>query len=399
MNATTTTTAATTTTASKDNINNNGNNNSNNNSSNNYNSNPSFVPSNFGSERGPEVSNRNDVLREVDRALGRTSPPAVEYLFVRPFSSFRIPFTNIGIGYNFYGHSAVRYRLPNGEEKIMNIVGKDCELGGKIVTFVDPSDYLFSTHFHSKQTSSQMGLYNRSIVSVRVEEAADEDILKMHEYFVGLEKRSEDSDAKFDMVFGPLYNFVRAHTRIPGVVERGNCARYTSKGLHEGGFVQNVSMWPKSIWIHMFENRRHQKLTPVSKCPQTATSTISTSPAHAEECPQPAMKNVNVVSYRRIKHAQLTHGVNAKAIEAVAPLQSLRSFVYWNLEWFADVVVEVPEGTTYATVTRVDDPVPPSSLRNIMNSPYTIGTSVCITGLLLMRNQRMLLARMRRGWK
>jgi hypothetical protein len=33
------------------------------------------------------------------------------------------------------------------------------------------------------------------------------------------------------------------------LAERGNCARYTSKGLEEGRIIKHASMWPKSLWV------------------------------------------------------------------------------------------------------------------------------------------------------
>jgi len=75
--------------------------------------------------------------------------------------------------------------------------------------------------------------------------------------------------------------------------------------------------------------------------------------------------NVHIVSYRRIEHAKLRYGihnvyyfvfnyagVDAFAIRAVAPLQSLRSLFYWNLEKFAHAIVSVPKGTDSAVVTK-----------------------------------------------
>ncbi len=95
-------------------------------------------------------------------------------------------------------------------------------------------------------------------------------------------------------------------------VERGNCARWTSKGLEKAGVLTRISMWPKSIWINMFENCR---------------KTEAKSPA-----------NVSVVAYRRIRHAKMSYGLNADPLKAVAPLQSIRSLLYWKLESFASML-------------------------------------------------------------
>eukprot|EP00698_Gefionella_okellyi_P019743 TRINITY_DN6097_c0_g3_i3.p1 TRINITY_DN6097_c0_g3~~TRINITY_DN6097_c0_g3_i3.p1 ORF type:complete len:186 (+),score=26.42 TRINITY_DN6097_c0_g3_i3:382-939(+) len=164
------------------------------------------------------------------------------------------------------------------------------------------------------------------------------------------------------------------------IAERGNCTTYTSSGLERGGFVTTTSMWPKSIWINMFENSKDEY----------------------------DKGNVHVVSYRQIQHGKLLYGVRARAIRAVAPLQSLRSLFYWNLEKFAHAVVEVPEASTEAVVTLQENPMPPSPLRNIVNNKWFVLTSVTATMLLLGRQFRKirtrggdvdLLARLRSQWR
>lgn len=80
------------------------------------------IPPDFGEPNGTPITNKSTVLREIDAALGCSKPPAVEYLLVRPFSIIRIPFTNVGICWNSFGHSAVRYTLPSGEEVVSDLL-------------------------------------------------------------------------------------------------------------------------------------------------------------------------------------------------------------------------------------------------------------------------------------
>lgn len=63
----------------------------------------SAVPPGFGAKGGPTISNKDSVLEDVDDCVNGGQPPAVEYLLVRPFSVFRIPFTNLGLCFNVYG--------------------------------------------------------------------------------------------------------------------------------------------------------------------------------------------------------------------------------------------------------------------------------------------------------
>lgn len=61
-----------------------------------------------------------------------------------PFSVFSLPL-QFGIGYNSFGHAAVRYTLPSGKQVVMNISGK--KPGSPMVQFTTPEEYLFSTKF------------------------------------------------------------------------------------------------------------------------------------------------------------------------------------------------------------------------------------------------------------
>ena len=123
----------------------------------------------FGAKGGPTIRNKDSILADVDRALGREKPPAIEYLFVAPFGSFEI----FGIKFGSpYGHSAIRYTLPDGTQVVMNIV-KNSEDEDKLVNFVDPTEYLYGTQFDDVG-AEQGGAYNRQIVGVRIEEWPDD---------------------------------------------------------------------------------------------------------------------------------------------------------------------------------------------------------------------------------
>ena len=291
----------------------------------------------------------------------------------------KIPLLGLGIGYNAYGHSVVRYTMPSGEQKVMNIVGGN---RGNLVQFSSPKNYFFSTKYRPKsgetktvqethlaageeeedafEGGEQRGLYNRAMVSVRIEDLPAEKLIAMDDYYVQLASKAKMDQSRFNIAFDPIFN---ALGTIFPLAERGNCARYTSEGLVAAGVSTNVSMWPKSIWVNMFEN--------------------------AYRTSAGSHDNVNVVSYRRVKHAVLSYGTDGDAPEAVAPLQSLRSLAYWNLERFANVIVEVPEGSTKATVTVQANPLGPSRLRNhTLNNNWFIACSCVVTFVLISRFSR-----------
>jgi hypothetical protein len=81
----------------------------------------SSVPDDFGLENGTSISNKDTVLSEIDRVLGVSKAPDVEYFYVKPYCWFRIPFTSWGISYNSYGHAAVRYHPPLIDESYKDL--------------------------------------------------------------------------------------------------------------------------------------------------------------------------------------------------------------------------------------------------------------------------------------
>ena len=64
-------------------------------------------PPAFGERGGPALRNRGTLLADIDRALGVDGPPAIEYLYARPFTRVPLPY-GWGFNLNAYGHSAVR---------------------------------------------------------------------------------------------------------------------------------------------------------------------------------------------------------------------------------------------------------------------------------------------------
>jgi len=294
---------------------------------------------------GSEITNKESVLGKIDRALGVQKPPAVEYIFVEPSAGFGLPFSSFGFSLNPYGHDAIRYTLPHGEQKLMNIVGEPHK---EMVNFLDPSDFFFDACFAG---SEQGGIYNRTMISVRIEELPPKQILEMHNYYERLERQEFHKDAKFSLLFSPLYNFLADWLPV-ALAERGNCARYTSKGLAEGQIIKHASMWPKAVFVELFEK-------------------------HGSKNPD----NVHVVAYRQVWHAKRAYGAGSRSISAVVPLNPMANILYFNLERFANVIVEVPANSMRAEVRVVEKPARPSWWRHHWFS-LTTGT-IASAALLL----------------
>lgn len=133
----------------------------------------------------------------------------------------------------------------------------------------------------------------------------------------------EEKSVTFNLFFGPIMNFVR--NKLPEGnrwAERGNCARWTSSGLVFCGVLSYLHIWPKSIWVHLYEKHGLND-----------------------------RKNVNVVVYEHIQHAKQTCSNGPPLwIESVKPFNPFYSWNYWNLTKFADVVVKVPDDGSYKAI-------------------------------------------------
>lgn len=301
--------------------------------------------------RFEKIANRDTIFQEIDKSLEKSKPPAVEYLIARPHSGFTV--FGYGFNFNWYGHSAVIYTMPDGTRKAFNIVGGKGH--DELVNFHTPEEYMFS------RNSDQGGVFNRNFISIRVEDVPPENILKMDKKFQEVKDMAVQGNAKFDIVLGPVFNFMRSF--FPTMAERGNCARWTSLGLQEAGLVTRRSLWPKSIFIDMLENTK-----------KTAAKSYD---------------NVNIVSYKQIEHVKKDYGTDGKnPIELVSPLQTMRNLLYWNLDAYARATVDVtyPDNHARVTVKHPDLIKKPSEVRNLLvNHPVAVVACGVTTALVLKR--------------
>jgi len=191
----------------------------------------SSAPADFGAAFGTEVSNKDSILTDIDQVLGVNKPPDIEYLFVLPYLRWRLNwFKWFGFAGNYYGHSAVKYIDPEtGEQVVMNITGST--ESPEMVNFLKAEDYLFGTHYFEKG-GTQGGVYNRNIISVRIENVPRQQIMDMDYFYKKLQRNQHQRVAKFSLLFGTLWNWLAGYLPVD-VAERGNCAYWTSKGLVE----------------------------------------------------------------------------------------------------------------------------------------------------------------------
>lgn len=314
----------------------------------------------FGAPDGLPISNKDTILKEINVALGKqeNDNPSVEYLITKPFGLIKLPFGFGSFNYNWFGHSALRYTTPDGRDIVVNIEAK--EWGKNFIQIHDAKEYLFGTN--TKTSGPQRGFYQRDIVGLRVENVDPENIQKMHDYIEKIRTNNEigNKDKRFNIIFGPILNQIKSI--YPNFPEYGNCARWTSSMLLHAGLTTNYFVWPKTIFINMFENY--------------AKTSIKSN------------KNMNVIYYEQPKHIQkLSYGVITKPIlfeNSVAPFQSIRNYFYGDLKHFAKIIISVPEGNTNAQIKIIDDNLvtQPNELRNILNSKYFIIGSVVISTII-----------------
>jgi len=291
------------------------------------------------------IDNKESILDDLDTSLGRKA--SIEYTFVRSFSQVRIPFTNTGFSWNAFGHSAIRYTTPKGEDVVMNVEAKTNPNKKSIIEFHKPSNYFFGP------INPQGGIYKREFITIRLYNIPEENIAKMHQFYLDTRDGSYERRKWFSILFGPLYNVARKI--FTGIPEAGNCARWTSKGLEHAGVIAHPFVWPKSILINLFENN----------------------------------PDADVVIFERIPGCESNYSMDVpKSIELVSPLQFIRSYLYADMRGFAHRRVVYSENDKKIDIIEQDPIYRPSPVRNVINNKYIIiGTSL-LTSVLMYRFAR-----------
>lgn len=304
-------------------------------------------PDNFGEINGTCISNKDTVLTQIDNILGMSKPPDIEYIITLPFGLLDLPGNLGAINYNSFGHSALRYIRQDGKDVIVNIEGK--ENGERFIKIYDTKEYLYGTD--PRKCGAQRGVYNRNIIGLRVENVPKEYMEQLDKYIKELEL-NEYSKYKFNIFFGPVLNLVKLIN--PQAPEYGNCARWSSMMLSKAGLVTNIYVWPKTVFINMFENYSKTNIKTQS--------------------------NMNVVLYSQPVDLveNLAYGVkNQKVLfDTIAPLQSIRNWFYKDLKIFANCEVKIKPDTINAIPYINPNPAKPSELRNILNSTPVIFASI-----------------------
>ncbi len=312
----------------------------------------------FGELNGPPIDNKDEILSLINVALGKKPDenPCIEYIITQPYGLITLPFGLGSINYNWFGHSALRYRNPDdGRDVVVNVEAK---VDGKnFLQMYDAKEYFYGTD--PETCGQQKGIYHRDYVTIRIENIDQESLQRMHQHILKLMDQDR-KESRFNILLGPVLNALALI--YPNFPEYGNCARWTSTMLKEAGLLKKLYVWPKTVLINMFENYEKNKIR--------------------------TLDNMNIVYYEQPPHVEkLAYGVKAKPVwfeKTVAPMQLVRNRFYGDLKSFAKVVVRVPEGQTHAVViVRPDEEVSkPNAWRNILNSKYYIMSSVVVSVII-----------------
>jgi hypothetical protein len=305
-----------------------------------------------------EIVNKDTILNEIDKALGKKSNPSVEYLITKPYGLFKLPFGLGSVSWNWFGHSALRYTTPDGIDVVVNVEAK--EKNKNFIQIYDAKEYLFGIDI--KKGGAQRGIYQRDIIGLRVENVNPENIKKLHQIVNELKSGNNDQydNFRFNIILGPILNFFgQIFGNFP---QYGNCSRWTSLILNQAGLTTKIFVWPKTLFIDMFENYDKTNIKEQS--------------------------NMNIIYYEQPSNiSKPFYGVSEKPVwfeKSVAPFQSLRNYFYGDLKHFAKIIVKVDTQTNYAKliINPDNDISKPNKIRNMLNSKYFILTSI-VTSIII----------------
>lgn len=276
------------------------------------------------SREDPEVYLRNKatILSDIDTFLGYDGPPTIEYVFVENV----LPDFGVRCAGVAFGHAAVRYTLPTGEQRVVNITrggagGVETETP-LVQIYEDPADYLFGVN-------GQRGIFARSICLVRVHAWDEDSVLAMDHWFKGVAHafQRENAEATAKVGFGHCGAMADTLRLILGFGETGitgNCSNWISQALVLGGVAKRLHTFPKAIVVDMLEHllldrRRQDKAG--GQSPRVRIVYLE----RANEFRQPKPSRVRGLRWGA----------------AVAPFYWLKTWLYWDLRRFADATVSI----------------------------------------------------------
>lgn len=118
--------------------------------------------------------------------------------------------------------------------------------------------------------------------------------------------------------------------------------------LQKAGVLDKTFVWPRTVFIDIFEMANKRGF------------------------------ETDVVFYEKPEHIENpTLGVKTKSVlfEGIAPFQFVRNWMYSDLRYFSDIIVQsnkMDDGTTRAIIKSNDNVLKPNNFRNLLNNKYII---------------------------
>lgn len=260
--------------------------------------------------------------------------------------------------------------MINNDFIIKLVVGKP---GHRMVNFLPADEYLFGTKSSVTDGNEQGGIYARTMIGFRFEEWPKDHIKSMHEYFQQIQCLGDENRAKYSMVFGPIYNFLRKFEMFSSWSERGNCAYWTSLGLCKANVFNKATMWPKYACMKLYtkvvlnkiemkerwEKFKEQSSNIIPSSMRSSTTSQNEqlqkdpqsgflsqinetffekeSELEAELAPYWKRSNFNIVTYRCSDEKVSTSPLKGW----VRPFSKFEHFIFQQMDEMSNIVVEV----------------------------------------------------------
>jgi len=218
-----------------------------------------------------DITNRMDVLEGIDHALGFTGPPDLEFIFneeVRGAVQTLVPFG--------FGHAAVRYRVPWTGDKFLGRrynktlrtaehggIGQDKQyvanitrgrgVGSVVEMWECPEDYMLGAG------GGKGGIFTRSMCSIRIQKVDEDSLRAIHHFFKALGNGSQNRHIRKYRSPSAAVNFVR--WVFQGIaptgqeVISGSGAQYVAQTLFGAGLLDRTHTMPKAVWVDLFESQ------------------------------------------------------------------------------------------------------------------------------------------------
>lgn len=262
-----------------------------------------------------DVVNKSTIEADISTFLGHQGRSAkFELIFVENVqpSFYLTPRWFFGGLGPAFGHIAIAFTRPDGTRRLVNIVGgREAEGGREMVEFWErPYDYMYGCQ-------GKAGIFARSMCIIRVQEWDPRGIEAIELYLSAMRASYRAARARWHNC-----SFLITLCSWLGPSEwrlnpSGNCSEWLSRGCFLAGLVRRPHIFPKAALVDLIEQFI---LEQPSERPWAEVVYLK---QEAEACRARKWQ-------RRTVWRSWT-----------APLHLLRNITYWDMEPFADAVVQV----------------------------------------------------------